>query len=72
MAFGGALNILLLMVANMVGYSVGLSGTGGIASSITWGNALLVLYVVWVLANGVIFMQEWREEEKRRGIKKDY
>ena len=71
-AFGGALNILLLMVANMVGYSVGLSGTGGIASSITWGNALLVLYVVWVLANGVIFMQEWREEEKRRGIKKDY
>ena len=71
-AIGGAANILLLMVANMVGYSVGISGTGSIASSITWGNALVAMYVVSCLFLGVLFMQEWREEEKRRGILKAF
>ena len=52
------------MVANMVGYSVGISGTGSIASSITWGNALVAMYVVSCLFLGVLFMQEWREEEQ--------
>ena len=63
-AFGGAGNILLLMAANMIGYSVGVNGTGSIAAAITWGHFLLFIYVYAILNVGVLFMQEWRAEEK--------
>ena len=71
-AFGGAGNILLLMAANMIGYSVGVSGTGNIAAAITWGHFLLFIYVYTCLYLGVIFMQEWRAEERRQGIIKQF
>ena len=71
-AFGGAGNILLLMAANMIGYSVGIGGTSSIASAITWGHVLLFTYVYSCLYLGVLFMQEWRAEERRRGIVKQF
>ncbi len=71
-AFGGAGNILLLMAANMIGYSVGVNGTGSIAAAITWGHFLLFIYVYAILNVGVLFMQEWRAEERRQGIFKQF
>ena len=71
-AFGGAGNILLLMAANMIGYSIGVNGTGSIASAITWGHIMIFIYIYACLYLGVLFMQEWRAEERRQGILKQF
>ncbi|KAF8311948.1 MBOAT-domain-containing protein [Clavulina sp. PMI_390] len=69
-AFGGALNILLMMSANLIGFVLGTDGTGYLLGQIasSWGGWAFIVVTIGCLFVGVQVMFEYREEEKRRGI----
>lgn len=69
-ALGGALNIVLMMSANLVGFVLGTDGARYFMEQIVgtwqgWGFVVLALPCLYI---GAQVMFEYREEEKRRGI----
>ncbi|CAG7855141.1 Glycerol uptake protein 1 [Serendipita indica DSM 11827] len=69
-ALGGVGNILMLMIANLVGFVMGLDGVQYLFGQLvgSWDGVGFLLVVVACLWIGVQFMLEYREEERRRGI----
>lgn len=68
---GGAFNILLMMIANLVGFAIGIDGLKGLVQGIV-GSAAGVAFLAGAcgaLFVGVQVMFEVREEEKRHGIR---
>lgn len=68
---GAVGNILMMMVANLVGFAIGVDGLKGLLGGIVGSGAGLVFLG---LASGTLFvgvqvMFEVREQEKREGIK---
>ena len=68
---GAVGEILLLMVANLVGFALGLDGLKELVSGIfsSWSGLGFLGVACVALFMGVQIMFEWRESEKRRGIK---
>jgi D-alanyl-lipoteichoic acid acyltransferase DltB (MBOAT superfamily) len=68
---GAVGEILMLMTANLVGFALGLDGLEGLVKSIlsTWDGQVFFWSACFALFTGAEFMFEWRESEKRRGIK---
>ncbi|KAL6705311.1 glycerol transporter [Coniothyrium glycines] len=68
---GAVGEILLLMVANLVGFALGVDGLKDMIAVIggSWSGWAFLLTACVALFTGVQFMFEWREAEKRRGIK---
>jgi D-alanyl-lipoteichoic acid acyltransferase DltB (MBOAT superfamily) len=68
---GAVGEILMLMMANLVGFALGLDGLGGLVKSIlgTWEGQMFFWTACIALFTGAQFMFEWREAEKRRGIR---
>jgi len=72
-SFGAALNILMMIGANMVGYVIGLDGAKEIFSEIfALKHITFWIYMMFCLMVATQVMFEIREEEKRRGIFKKY
>lgn len=69
-AFGGALNVLLMMTANLVGFVLGLDGVKYLISTLlgTGSGILTLLFSIACLFVAVQVMFEYREEEARKGI----
>ena len=70
-ALGAVAEILLLMIANLVGFALGLDGLDGLIKGImaSYSGWLFFWGACFALFNGVQLMFELREHEKRRGIK---
>ncbi|KAF2129894.1 glycerol:H+ symporter-like protein [Dothidotthia symphoricarpi CBS 119687] len=68
---GAVGEILLLMVANLVGFALGLDGLGELVRGIvgSWAGWTFLGGACAALFTGVQIMFEWRESEKRRGIR---
>jgi D-alanyl-lipoteichoic acid acyltransferase DltB (MBOAT superfamily) len=68
---GAVGEILMLMTANLVGFALGLDGLDGLVKGIlsTWEGLTFFGTACFALFTGAQFMFEWRENEKRRGIK---
>ncbi|KAH3992911.1 hypothetical protein HBI56_199310 [Parastagonospora nodorum] len=68
---GAVGEILMLMTANLVGFALGLDGLDGLLKGIfrTWDGQVFFWTACFALFTGAQFMFEWREAEKRRGIK---
>lgn len=69
-AFGCAINILLMMTANLFGFCLGSEGTKQLLADIfgTWSGIMFLVLVLGGLFIAVQIMFELREEEKRNGI----
>ncbi|KAL3236543.1 O-acyltransferase [Nakaseomyces bracarensis] len=69
-ALGGAVNIWLMMIANLFGFCLGSDGTKKLLADMfaTWSGFLFVILSFMSLFVGVQLMFEIREEEKRNGI----
>lgn len=67
---GAVGNILMLMVANLVGFAVGLDGLRGLVDGIvgSLGGRVFLVVACATLFVGVQVMFEWREAERRRGV----
>lgn len=67
---GAVFNILMLMVANLVGFVFGVDGLKGLVEGIldSFGGRIFFLAACGTLFIGVQMMFEIREAEKRRGI----
>jgi D-alanyl-lipoteichoic acid acyltransferase DltB (MBOAT superfamily) len=67
---GAVVEILLLMIANMVGFALGVDGIQGLVSGImgSWSGLVFFWTACGALFVGVQVMFELRESEKRRGI----
>lgn len=63
-------NILMLMIANLVGFAIGLDGLQGLVEGIlnSFGGRIFFLGACATLFIGAQMMFEIREAEKRRGI----
>ncbi|USP73435.1 hypothetical protein yc1106_00709 [Curvularia clavata] len=68
---GAVGEILMLMTANLVGFALGVDGLKGLVAGIvgTWSGWMFFATACSALFTGVQFMFEWRESEKRKGIK---
>lgn len=68
---GAVGNILMMMIANLVGFAVGIDGMKGLLEGIVGSYSGLVYLVLacWALFVGVQVMFEIREEELRAGVK---
>lgn len=68
---GAVGNILMMMAANLVGFSVGIDGLRGLVAAMagSWQGGVFVLAACGALFCGAQVMFEHREEEKRKGIK---
>ncbi|XPS68268.1 glycerol transporter [Ascochyta lentis] len=68
---GAVGEILMLMVANLVGFALGLDGLDGLVKGIasSWSGWAFLAAACFALFTGVQFMFEWRAAEMRRGIK---
>jgi len=72
-SIAAALNILMMIGANMVGYVIGLDGAKEIFGEIfAFKHILFWTYMFFCIMIGTQIMFEIREEEKRRGIFKKY
>ena len=72
-AFGGSLNIMLLMIANLVGFSAGTEGVSNYLSQLITVDGVVFLSVAaFFLLVGVLIMFEVRDYEARNHIKKGY
>lgn len=67
---GAVGNVLMMMIANLVGFAVGIDGLNGLVEGIlnTFGGRVFFLAACATLFIGVQMMFEIREAEKRRGI----
>lgn len=61
----------MLMTANLVGFALGLDGLKGLINGIvsSWSGQVFFWTSCAALFVGTQVMFEWRENEKRRGIK---
>ncbi|KAF2846038.1 glycerol:H+ symporter-like protein [Plenodomus tracheiphilus IPT5] len=68
---GAVGEILMLMAANLVGFALGVEGLKELVRGIfgTYSGWSFLATACVALFTGVQFMFEWRENEKRRGIK---
>ncbi|KAI4955635.1 hypothetical protein J4E91_001496 [Alternaria rosae] len=68
---GAVFEILMLMTANLVGFALGVDGLKDLVRGIvgTWSGWMFLATACGALFTGVQVMFEWRENEKRRGIK---
>jgi D-alanyl-lipoteichoic acid acyltransferase DltB (MBOAT superfamily) len=68
---GAVGEILMLMAANLVGFALGVDGLKNLVQGIVgnWSGWAFLMTACGALFTGVQFMFEWREGEKRRGIK---
>ncbi|KAI8939789.1 hypothetical protein NX059_003528 [Plenodomus lindquistii] len=68
---GAVGEILMLMAANLVGFALGVDGLKELVAGIfgTYSGWRFLATACVALFTGVQFMFEWRENEKRRGIK---
>ncbi|CBX98001.1 similar to glycerol:H+ symporter (Gup1) [Plenodomus lingam JN3] len=68
---GAVGEILMLMAANLVGFSLGVDGLKELVAGIfgTYSGWSFLATACVALFTGVQFMFEWRENEKRRGIR---
>jgi D-alanyl-lipoteichoic acid acyltransferase DltB (MBOAT superfamily) len=71
---GAVFNILMMMVANLVGFAVGVDGLKGLVTGIVGdlGGRIFFVGACATLFVGSQVMFEWRESEKRRGIDLKY
>lgn len=69
-AFGGACNVLLMMIANLVGFVIGLDGTKYLLTELASSAQGIQFFIVAFICIFVTvhLMFEYREEEARRGI----
>ncbi|KAJ3996688.1 MBOAT, membrane-bound O-acyltransferase family-domain-containing protein, partial [Lentinula boryana] len=69
-AFGGVLNVLLMMTANLVGFVIGIDGLQFFLNQLieTFAGLRYLIAVLFCLFVGVQLMFEYREEEMRKGI----
>lgn len=67
---GAVGNIMMMMVANLVGFAIGVEGTKDLVRGIvgSWGGAVFLIGACATLYVGVQVMFELREEEKRKGV----
>ena len=65
------MEILLLMVANLVGFALGIDGLKGLIAGIvgSWSGIGFLVVTCVALFTGVQVMFEWREAEMSKGIK---
>ncbi|UPX19568.1 glycerol transporter [Ascochyta rabiei] len=68
---GAVGEILMLMVANLVGFALGLDGLDGLVKGIasSWSGWAFLAAACFALFTGVQFMFEWRAAELRRGVR---
>jgi D-alanyl-lipoteichoic acid acyltransferase DltB (MBOAT superfamily) len=68
---GAVGEILMLMAANLVGFALGVDGLRDLVRGIvgSWSGWAFLATACGALFTGVQFMFEWRENEKRRGLK---
>lgn len=71
MAFGGACNIFMLMVANLVGFSSGIDGSMTLVSDF-FRDVRLVLIVFYLFFSATQLMLMIREGEKIPGAKRRF
>lgn len=71
---GGVGNVLLMIIANLVGFALGLDGLKGLVAGIfdSWMGLVFTFGACGVLFVGVQVMFETRESEKRKGINLNY
>jgi D-alanyl-lipoteichoic acid acyltransferase DltB (MBOAT superfamily) len=71
---GAVFNILMMMVANLVGFAVGIDGLKGLVTGIVGdlGGRIFFIGACATLFVGSQVMFEWRESEKRRGVDLKY
>ncbi|KAK9450771.1 MBOAT, membrane-bound O-acyltransferase family-domain-containing protein [Limtongia smithiae] len=69
-AFGGVMNIYMLMIANLVGFAIGLDGMWDMIRDIfsSWMGVVYLIYATLILSVGVQVMFEVRAGEERAGI----
>ncbi|PYH85051.1 glycerol:H+ symporter [Aspergillus uvarum CBS 121591] len=67
---GAVANVLLMMVANLVGFALGIDGLKGLVASIlgSWAGIVYIITACCALFVGIQVMFEIREEEARAGI----
>ncbi|KAF2011798.1 MBOAT-domain-containing protein [Aaosphaeria arxii CBS 175.79] len=68
---GAVAEVLMLMVANLVGFALGLDGLRDLVKGIlgSYSGMAFLCTACGALFTGVQVMFEWREREKRQGIK---
>ncbi|EJU04994.1 MBOAT-domain-containing protein [Dacryopinax primogenitus] len=69
-ALGSAMNILMMMTANLVGFVLGTDGTEYLWWELisNWNGLVFMLFAIFCLFLGTQIMFEYREEELRQGI----
>ncbi|PVG04049.1 putative GUP1-Multimembrane-spanning protein essential for proton symport of glycerol [Serendipita vermifera] len=69
-AIGGVGNVLMLMIANLVGFVIGLEGIKYLGTQLmgSWSGIGFIFLACGCLFVGVQVMLEYREEEKRSGV----
>ncbi|KAK4049211.1 glycerol transporter [Microbotryomycetes sp. JL221] len=69
-AFGGVLNVLMMMTGNLIGFAIGTDGMKYMWQQIigTWAGIRFMIVAMGCLFVAVQVMFEYREEERRRGI----
>ncbi|PYH46539.1 putative glycerol:H+ symporter (Gup1) [Aspergillus saccharolyticus JOP 1030-1] len=67
---GAVANVLMMMVANLVGFALGIDGLKGLLASIlgSWAGIVYIVSACCALFVGIQVMFEIREEEARAGI----
>ncbi|RAH42440.1 putative glycerol:H+ symporter (Gup1) [Aspergillus brunneoviolaceus CBS 621.78] len=67
---GAVANVLMMMVANLVGFALGIDGLKGLVASIlgSWAGIVYIITACGALFVGIQVMFEIREEEARAGI----
>ncbi|RAL16247.1 putative glycerol:H+ symporter (Gup1) [Aspergillus homomorphus CBS 101889] len=67
---GAVGNVLMMMIANLVGFALGLDGLKGLIASIlgSWAGIVYIVLACCALFVGIQVMFEIREEEARAGI----
>lgn len=67
---GGVANLFLLMIANLVGFVLGVDGVKHLLTELTssYSGWTFLVFAVGCIYIAVQIMFEYREEEKRRGI----
>ena len=72
-AFAASLSVLMMMTANLVGFSVGLDGFRLMLANILKRNGIAFIMGSYILNfSACQIMLEWRREEERRGIKNNF
>jgi protein-cysteine N-palmitoyltransferase HHAT len=72
-AFAATLSVLMMMTANLVGFSVGIDGFRLMMANILTRNGVAFIIGSFIeIFSACQIMLEWRREEERRGIKNNF